>query len=50
MIEWADRLDPRTSSITDGVCAVRVEDTDDPLMQRIRYPDKLVDERATARC
>ena len=28
------------------VCGVRVEDIDDPLMQEIRYLDKLVDELA----
>ena len=28
------------------VCGVRVEDIDDPLMQKIRYLDKLIDELA----
>ncbi len=28
------------------VCGVRVEDIDEPLMQKIRYLDKLVDEVA----
>jgi hypothetical protein len=28
------------------VCGVRVEDVEDPLMKKIRYRDKLVDERA----
>jgi hypothetical protein len=33
--------------VVDGVvCGVRVEDVDDPLMQKIRYLDKLVDELA----
>lgn len=40
------RLNPRASSITGVVCGVRVEDVDDPLMQKIRYLDKLVDELA----
>ena len=40
------RLNPSTSSITGVVCGVRVEDIDDPLMQKIRYLDKLVDELA----
>jgi hypothetical protein len=31
------------------VCGVRVEDIDDPLMQEIRYLDKLVDELAKGR-
>jgi hypothetical protein len=40
------RLNPKASSITGVVCGVRVEDIDDPLMQKIRYLDKLVDELA----
>lgn len=40
------RLNPRASSITGLVCGVRVEDVEDPLMQQIRYLDKLVDELA----
>jgi len=40
------RLNPNVSSITGVVCGVRVEDIDDPLMQKIRYLDKLVDELA----
>ena len=43
------RLNPRASSITGTVCGVRVEDVDDPLMQKIRYLDKLVDELAKGR-
>ena len=35
--------------ITGTVCGVRVEDVDDPLMQKIRYLDKLVDELAKGR-
>jgi hypothetical protein len=42
----AAQLNPHASSITGVVCGVRVEDVDDPLMQRIRYLDKLVDELA----
>ena len=40
------RLNPNASSITGVVCGVRVEDIEDPLMQKIRYLDKLVDELA----
>lgn len=40
------RLNPNASSITGVVCGVRVEDIDDPLMQKIRYLDKLVEELA----
>jgi hypothetical protein len=32
--------------ITGTVCGVRVENVEDPLMQKIRYLDKLVDELA----
>ena len=40
------RLNPHASLITGVVCGVRVENVDDPLMQKIRYLDKLVDELA----
>ncbi len=40
------RLNPNTALITGVVCGVRVEDVEDPLMRRIRYLDKLVDELA----
>ena len=39
-------LNPHASLITGVVCGVRVEDIEDPLMQKIRYLDKLVDELA----
>lgn len=42
----AARLNPSASLITGVVCGVRVENVDDPLMQKIRYLDKLVDELA----
>jgi len=42
----APHLNPRASLIKGVVCGVRVEDVDDPLMQKIRYLDKLVDELA----
>jgi hypothetical protein len=42
----AARLNPHASMITGVVCGVRVEEVEDPLMQRIRYLDKLVDELA----
>ena len=42
----AARLHPAASAITGTVCGVRVEDVEDPLMQEIRYLDKLVDELA----
>jgi hypothetical protein len=39
-------LNPRVSAITGVVCGVRVEEIEDPLMQKIRYLDKLIDELA----
>jgi hypothetical protein len=42
----APQLHPHASLIKGVVCGVRVEDVDDPLMQKIRYLDKLVDELA----
>lgn len=42
----APALNPNRKQITGVVCGVRVEDIEDPLMQEIRYLDKLVDELA----
>ena len=39
-------LNPNRSLIKGVICGVRVEDIEDPLMQKIRYLDKLVDELA----
>lgn len=44
--EAAPRIHPNASRITGVVCGVRVEEVEDPLMQKIRYLDKLVDELA----
>ena len=43
------RLNPNATLITGMVCGVRVEAIEDPLMQQIRYLDKLVDELAKGR-
>jgi hypothetical protein len=40
------QLNPNASLITGVVCGVRVQDIEDPLMQKIRYLDKLIDELA----
>lgn len=40
------RLHSNASLITGVVCGVRVENVEDPLMRKIRYLDKLVDELA----
>jgi hypothetical protein len=42
----APRMNPNARLITGVVCGVRVEDVADPLMQKIRYLDKLIDELA----
>lgn len=44
--EQAPALHPNSTLIRGVVCGVRVEDVQDPLMQKIRYLDKLVDELA----
>ena len=45
----AARLNPDATRITGVVCGVRVETVEDPLLQKIRYLDKLVDELAKGR-
>jgi len=42
----APQLNPNVSKITGVICGYRVEEIEDPLMQKIRYMDKLVDELA----
>ena len=42
--ENAPATNPRASLITGTVCGVKVQEIDDPLMQKIRWLDKLVDE------
>lgn len=42
-------LNPHASLITGSVCGVKVQEVEDPLMQKIRYLDKLVDELAKGR-
>ena len=45
----AARLNPAAPMITGTICGVRIEDIDDPLMRKIRYLDKLVDDLAKGR-
>jgi hypothetical protein len=45
----AARMNPNAALITGVVCGVRVQEIEDPLMQQIRYLDKLVDELAKGR-
>ncbi len=42
----APKLNPARTLITGVVCGIRVEDIEDPIMQAVRYLDKLVDELA----
>ncbi|MGX7348869.1 DUF2200 domain-containing protein [Dolosicoccus paucivorans] len=44
--ERAPQMNPNCSKITGVICGIRVEEIEDPLMQKIRYLDKLVDEVA----
>jgi hypothetical protein len=45
----APRLNPHASKITGVICGYRVEEIEDPLMRKVRYLDKLVDELAKGR-
>ena len=45
----APALHPNAEKITGVICGVRIEEIEDPLMRRIRYLDKLVDELAKGR-
>ena len=42
----APAMNPNTSLIKGVVCGVRVEEVEEPLMRKIRYLDKLIDELA----
>ncbi|WP_395242725.1 DUF2200 domain-containing protein [Agromyces sp. MMS24-K17] len=42
----APEMNPNATLITGVICGMRVEEIEDPLMQRIRWMDKLVDEVA----
>lgn len=46
--DFFDRADlnPNATLITGVICGVRVEEIEDPFMQKVRYLDKLVDELA----
>lgn len=47
--EEAPSLNPNVGKITGVVCGVRIEEIENPLMRKIRYMDKLVDELAKGR-
>lgn len=42
-------MNPNASKITGVICGYRVEDIEDPLMQKVRYLDKMIDELAKGR-
>ena len=42
----APAIHPNSSLIRGVICGVRVEEIDDPLVQKVRYLDKLIDELA----
>jgi hypothetical protein len=45
----ASKINPSRKQITGLICGVRVEQIEEPLMQEIRYMDKVVDELAKGR-
>jgi hypothetical protein len=45
----APGLNPKARQITGTICGVRIEEIEHPLMRKIRYLDKLVDELAKGR-
>lgn len=45
----APNFNEKSSLITGIICGVRVEEIKDPLIQKIRYLDKLIDELANGR-
>ncbi|MGM9760322.1 MAG: DUF2200 domain-containing protein [Parabacteroides sp.] len=46
----APALNPHRKQIKGKICGIRVEEIEEPLMQEIRYLDKLVDELAKGKC
>lgn len=43
------RIHPNAKLITGSICGVKIAEIEDPLMKKIRYMDKLVDELAKGR-
>ena len=48
-ITEAPEMNPLRSLIKGKICGVQVEDIEDPIMQGVRYLDKLIDELAKGR-
>jgi len=42
-------LNPNTALIKGVICGIRVEEIEDPLMQKIRWMDKIIDDLAKGR-
>ena len=42
----APQLNPARKQITGVICGIRVEEIEEPIVQEIRYLDKLIDELA----
>ena len=45
----AAKLNPNAELITGTICGVKIQEIEDPLMKKIRYMDKVVDELAKGR-
>jgi len=45
----APQIHPNAAKITGVICGYRIEEIQDPLMQKVRYLDKLIDELAKGR-
>lgn len=47
--EDAPQMNPNCEKITGCICGIKIQEIEDPLMKKIRYLDKLVDELAKGR-
>ncbi|MCP9768458.1 DUF2200 domain-containing protein [Lacihabitans sp. LS3-19] len=47
--DLAPALNPNATKITGMICGYRIEDIEDPIMKKVRYLDKLIDELAKGR-
>jgi hypothetical protein len=45
----APELNPKVDKITGSICGYKIQEIQDPLMKKIRYMDKLIDEIAKGR-
>lgn len=44
--DQAPQMNPNAPKITGTICGYRIEEIEDPIMRKVRYMDKLVDELA----